>query len=490
VQIPHPWVLSNTAGSCHVHAMDDESDRGPRWEFGSYEIVGELGRGGMGAVFKAIQTHLGRPVALKMFLAESEPEDSDRARFEREATTAARVQHPNIVQVYEAGALHGQSYFAMEYVEGHDLEELTDGGPMPPREAARLLAVVARAVHHLHAHGILHRDLKPSNILVDAEGTPKVTDFGIARLLESRDRDTTTGTVVGSPSYMAPEQATRELGPAGVWTDVHGLGAVLYRLLTGVPPFLAETPMDTMMQAMRSTPRRPRELNPQVPAALEAICVKCLERSPGRRYRTAEEVATDVERFLAGDAVEAAAASPVTRLRRWIARETNLAVHVIGLLLVALTKLAAGVLSTAAPREDLLVAAALGLWAGCSVVLHLLVKRGASPPRVAGAWGALDALFLTGILVGTRGVASPAVVAYSLIIMASGLWLRVWPVVWTTALALLGFLLLVADALLWHTARQLRPDGYVIIGVALLLAGVLMLRHVRRTRTLSRYRPF
>lgn len=460
--------------------MASSDDSAPRWEFGNYEVIGELGRGGMGVVYRARQRNLERPVALKMLVGEGDPRDL--ARFEREAVAAARIDHPGVVRVYEAGQLHGQSYFAMELVEGEDLERRTSEAPLPPREAARLLASVARAVQHLHDQGVLHRDLKPSNILLDADGVPKVTDFGIARFLAAGPGETTTGAVFGSPSYMAPEQASPELGPLGPATDVHGLGAVLYRTLTGQPPNRGETAMETMLQAIRSAPVPPRQIASAVPPALEAICLRCLERSPARRYGSAGEVAADLERFIAGEPVEAAAGGLRDRVRRWLLRETNFAVHLLTLLVVAAAKLAAFL--ARGSRTDLLVGGGVGLWIVACGGLQLLGRR-----RAEGIlWGVTDVAFLTWLLLLTHGVASPALLGYPLVIISAGLWMRVRPVLVTTAASAAACLVLILDAELWHPSRRLPPDGYVIVGVAVLAAGALVARHVRRARALGLHR--
>lgn len=462
-----------------------EPSAGACWQFGDYEVLEELGRGGMGAVYKAVQLSLDRPVALKMIHARYGRLQREMERFWREAKTAARVQHGNIVQIYEAGQLHGQSYFAMEYVEGHDMEEATADGPLSAEQAARYVVRVARAVHHLHTHGVLHRDLKPSNILIDNQDEPKVTDFGIARPLQDERTETTTGTVLGSPCYMAPEQATPEMGRVGPWTDVYGLGAVLYRLLTGRPPFDGRNVLDTMLQAVISTPPRPSTLNPRVPPMLEAICLKCLERSPDRRYGSAELLADDLERFLADEAVEAADLELATRLRRWLLRETHLVVHLLALSIVAMAKLAL-FLQPHAPRALLHVAGALSVWIVGCVILRLLQPLVRRPGAVGVAWAAMDITCLTATLLLATGIASPGVAAFGAIIVASALWVRVGPVAWATLLSLVALLLLMIDSLAWHPARQLTVDGYVIVAVTVCAVSLLVLRHVRRTRALSR----
>jgi serine/threonine-protein kinase len=467
-----------------MSAMGDD-DRVISWAFGPYEVEGLVGRGGMGTVFRARQLQLDRIVALKMIHAEHQSDPADLSRFEREARAAAAVQHPNVVQIFDAGQIHGQSYFAMEYVEGSDLEDETEGGPLAPRVAARHVATVARAVHHLHGHNILHRDLKPSNILIAPDGRPKVTDFGIARILGvgAGPGKTTTGMAMGTPSYMAPEQASDDRGDIGPWTDVHGLGAVLYRLLTGRVPFDGETAMDTMLMAIHKPPPRPRVLNPAVPGALDAICIKCLEKRPDRRYPSAEAVALDLERFLAGDVAEAVRPNLWTHLRRWCERETNLAVHLLALSLVALAKLLSFALAPAGTAPtDLVVALLLGGWIGSGLIIHRLFRREGA---AALAWGALDVLFLTGVLLAVNGARSAALVAYPVIIAGTGLWLRPRPVGVTTVLALAGFGVLVGDSLAWHLDRRLALDGYVIVAVSIVAAGLVTLRQVRRARALG-----
>jgi tRNA A-37 threonylcarbamoyl transferase component Bud32 len=280
-----------------------------------YEIEATLGQGGMGVVYKARQARLNRTVALKMLLpnAVAGPEDLRRFRTEVEATAALR--HAHIVRVHEFGECDGRPYYSMEFIDGPSLQERLDTGPLAGRAAARYLAPVARAVQHAHDHGILHRDVKPSNILLDGEDRPHVTDFGIAKRLTGGDSRTRTGAVVGTPGYMAPEQAAgrKDVGAAA---DVYGLGALLYALLTGRPPFLAETLSDTLRQVLESEPVPPRLLNPNVDRDLETICLKCLEKEPERRYASAAALAEDLERYLVGEPITARSVNLFDRLAR------------------------------------------------------------------------------------------------------------------------------------------------------------------------------
>jgi serine/threonine-protein kinase len=300
---------------------------------GTYEVLDVLGRGGMGVVYKAFQPSLKRVVALKM-IVDALAEATALARFRAEAEAVAQLQHPNIIQIYEIGEHEGRPFLSLEYVDGGTLsKKLTRMLPMP-REAAQMVEVLARAMHFAHQRGIIHRDLKPSNILLTREGTLKISDFGLAKQTRTDAGDaagpvTRTGDVVGTPSYMAPEQASglkRLIGPA---TDVYALGVILYELLTGQPPFASDLPMVAMRRVVMEEPLPPSRLQPRVPRDLETICLTCLEKKPQHRYASAEALADDLRAFLAGDAIRARPASPLERLARWARHQPTTAVLLV-----------------------------------------------------------------------------------------------------------------------------------------------------------------
>jgi len=269
--------------------------------FADYELLEELGRGGMGVVYKARQLSLNRVVALKMMLRGDMASAADLARFRTEAEAAARLDHPTIVPVYEVGEFEGQPYFTMKYVAGTNLARMLAEGPMAARQSAAILAPVARAIQYAHARGVLHRDLKPSNILIDVEGRPHVSDFGLAKRVEGGMNLTLSGAILGTPAHMAPEQAAGTRGKLGPTSDVYSLGTILYQMLTGRPPFQAASPVDTMLLVLEQDPLPPRLMNPRADRELEMIALKCLQKPQDLRYDSAQLLAEDLEAYLADE---------------------------------------------------------------------------------------------------------------------------------------------------------------------------------------------
>jgi eukaryotic-like serine/threonine-protein kinase len=303
--------------------------------FGDYELLDEIARGGMGIVYRARQKSLNRIVAVKVLLFGEFSSDDFVRRFEAEAEAVAALQHPNIVAIHEIGEHDGQRYFSMDYVAGRSLAEIVRECALPPCEAARLLQKLSEAVHYAHQHGVLHRDLKPSNVLIDEFAQPRLTDFGLAKRFEGEATPIPSGQLIGSPNYIAPEQADPRRGGAGPVADVYSLGAILYHSLTARPPFVAESLEQTVHQVLHDEPLPPRVLSSNVPRDLETICLKCLQKNPQRRYLSAQDLADDLSRFLRNEPIRARAIGPVEKLVRAVRRRPALALAVLFLTMAA-----------------------------------------------------------------------------------------------------------------------------------------------------------
>jgi serine/threonine protein kinase/tetratricopeptide (TPR) repeat protein len=303
-------------------------------DFGDYQLLEEVGRGGQGVVFRAYQKSLNRTVALKVIGLGPWATEAHLKRFRREAEAAASLNHPFVVPIHEVGERDGFCYFSMDFVEGGQLDEVVKQEPMAIRQASELIVKVARTVHYAHEHGILHRDIKPGNILFDRNGEPHLTDFGLARIVETESTVTQTLDVLGTPSYMAPEQAVGNNSAVSSATDVYGLGAVLYQLLTGQPPFAGGTTYETIRLLRDTEPRQPRLLNPKVDRDLSTICLKCLEKDPQRRYSSALALAEDLEHWIKHEPIQAHRTGIFTRGRKWVRRNPSTTVFVS--LLIAL----------------------------------------------------------------------------------------------------------------------------------------------------------
>ncbi len=316
-----------------------------------YEIQDELGRGGMGVVYKALHLALNRPVALKMVRSGVRASAVELLRFKAEGETVARLNHPNVVQVHEVGVHAGSPYLVLEYCGGGNLDEKLAGAPLPPRQAAEMVATLARAVHAAHAAGVVHRDLKPANVLLTADGTPKVADFGLAKWAEAGDGMTVTGAVMGTPSYMAPEQASGDTKSIDRRADVYALGAILYACLTGRPPFKGATPLDTLDQVRSHEPASVRSLQPGTPRDLETVCLKCLQKSIGKRYPSAAALADDLDRFLSGNVIQARPVGSRERAWRWCRRNPAVASLLASVLAVSLAGTAASLWSASVAND-------------------------------------------------------------------------------------------------------------------------------------------
>jgi serine/threonine-protein kinase len=361
--------------------------------FGDYELLERIASGGMGVVYKARQLSVNRVVALKMILGGQLATEAEVLRFHAEAEAAAHLDHPNIVPIYEVGEHEGRHYFTMKYVDGGNLASQVDRFRDDPVAAARLLAECAAAVHYGHRRGILHRDLKPGNILLDQEGNPHVSDFGLAKRMDAGSGLTQSGTVLGTPAYMAPEQAAGNAKEITIAADVYSLGAILYELLTGRPPFSAQSPHETIRLVMEQPPARPRVTNPNVDRDLETICLKCLDKDRRQRYRSAEELADELRRYVSGEPIKARPSGRLGRVWRWSRRNPLVAaVTVVAATLLLFTTAGAVYVAkaqVAAREQDVLQSNAYAAdWIAGTALLQLrdycaAVERTAAEQRAA-----------------------------------------------------------------------------------------------------------
>jgi eukaryotic-like serine/threonine-protein kinase len=478
---------------------------------GEYEILEEIARGGMGVVYKARQMPVKRLVALKMILTGQMASNEERQRFLREAELAANLDHPNIVPIYDVSEFQGCPFFSMKLVEGESLSRLIkqkarENSVFEPKAAAQLVVTLARAVHFAHERGFLHCDLKPSNILLERDGRPYVTDFGLAKRASEDSSLSLSGAILGTPSYMAPEQASGARKSLSASTDVYGLGAILYELLTGSPPFHNPTVMETVVEVLERDPLPPRELRPEIPKELETICLKCLEKDPGQRYPSAQALADELVRHLQGEVIDTT--SFVPRLKRWHRREPELVARLGGLLLVALIAQFNYYFMEAASdfRQHYIIQGVLALWALSSFVFQMMTRAGWQADRVRVFWSAADIVFVTieiklfeqVVRALPEGepyvrVVTTLLVGYPILVAASGLWWRVWLVWLTTGMAILAYVWLYADAAVWWRDGSLgwRPSPDLqhskIFVAGLLLIGYVVARQVKRILLLSQY---
>ncbi len=458
--------------------------------FGDYELLEEIARGGMGVVYKARQVSLNRLVAVKMILAGQFASDDEVKRFRSEAQAAASLHHPNLVGIYEVGEYHGHHYYSMPFLQGRTLADLVQSGQWQPgdgTEAARLVAKVARAVQYAHEAGILHRDLKPANILIGADGEPCVADFGLAKRLKAEGSLTITGHLLGTPGFMAPEQARGKSGQSTAATDIYSLGAVLYFLLTGVAPFVADSALDALLLVLEGEAVLPRRINPSVPAALEDICLRCLEKRPEDRYGSAGQLALDLERYLIGDSSALNSRGLSRRVEAWAKRQPALAARLCTVLLcLAIVVTAYQLHPYETLAQHLGVIGVLVSW----LLISWLCQRGLESERhatwVRFLWSAADPAALTAILLIAQAFGSPLVIIYPTLIAASGFWLRVSLVGTTTGMSLLGYVILLVDSS--HRRGVSVPFHWHLLAfVAMVVTGLAVAYLVNRVSALTRF---
>jgi len=458
--------------------------------FGDYELLGEIAHGGMGVVYKARQMSLNRVVALKMILTGRLASEVEVKRFHAEAEAAAHLAHPNIVGIYEVGVQEGQHYFSMQYIEGQSLAQLQAEGRWQAgtgKEAAHLLAKVARAVQYAHDRGILHRDLKPANILIDADGEPHVSDFGLARRIGTDSSLTLEGVVMGTPSFMAPEQATGETKHLSAASDIYSLGALLYFLLTGRPPFVAASPLDTLVQVLEGEVIVPRVINAQVGRDLEQICLRCLEKSAERRYPTALTLAEDLERFVRDEPVQARPPGLQPFFLHWMRRQPALVSRLLGLGICLVIAQATFFFSpTVSLAQHVRIISSLVIWALLSVICQWALEHQGWTRVVPFLWAAVDTVCLTAALWLDEAMPGPLIASFPVLVAASGLWFRVPVVALTSLLAMLGYSFLVFSDFSRHQRLE-QINWHVIFLVLLALTGSIVAYQVHRVRALSRF---
>jgi eukaryotic-like serine/threonine-protein kinase len=469
--------------------------------FGDFELLEEIARGGMGVVYKARQVSLNRVVAVKMILSGQFASEAEVKRFNSEAQAAASLNHPNIVGIYEVGEHRGQHYYSMPFLEGQNLAQLVESGQWRPgdgTEAAGLMVKLAHAVQYAHDAGILHRDIKPGNIIIDREGEPRITDFGLAKRVKGEANLTVTGNVVGTPSFMAPEQARGRSGQSAPAADIYSLGALLYYLVTGRAPFVADSALDALLLALEAEAVLPRRINPLVSGPLEHICMRCLEKRPEDRYATAGELAMDLERFLKGEPLAVNPQAIGRRFEAWAKRKPALAARFCTVLLCM------GIIIGAywwnqhrnLPRYESFgqLVAAIGVLVSWLVTSYLC-QRGVESNRHATwarfVWSAADPVALTANILITQAFDSPLVILYSTLITASGFWLRVSLVTTTTLWSLLGYAVLFLDASHRAFTGNMPPPAHfhrhLLAFVGMIVTGLTVAYLVNRLTVLTRF---
>jgi len=458
------------------------------YDFGRYQILEELGKGGMGVVYKGLQKDLDRLVSIKVILSNRLLVWKNVLRFRSEAKAAASVRHANIVGVYEAGKVLGQHFIAMEYIEGESLAKRNHRCPLNEEEAVRVVARVARAIAHLHLKNIVHLDLKPSNILMDKKDQPFVTDFGLARGLGGRGIGEDTEAIQGTPCYMAPEQARGDETEIGPLCDVYGLGAILYELLTGAPPFKNDDPFETLVKVIEAEPTPLRKVAPNVSKTIEKICLRCLEKKPEKRYSSASDLADDLDCFLAGDVVESTASSLLDQVKCWVRRKPALASHLILMgffLSIEMIWFHVFKIRTAAYHDPLVLI--FVLWGLTSVVCEWFHRkpRLARPTRFV--WAASDVLFLTAVVANAGGITGHLLILLPISLVASGLWFR-RSIVWmATGISLFSYVVLVLHASFFRPDVEIFLDHHFIVLAVLFSLGFLVSLMVRRIELLLSY---
>ncbi len=451
--------------------------------FGRYRLLEQIGRGGMGAVFRAEQPELNREVAIKVILQGELATDAELHRFQHEAQAAASLRHPNIVSIHDVGCTDGLHFFAMDLMPGGSLSQRLQQGPLSDSEAVTLVLQIARAVAYLHERGVIHRDIKPSNIVFDDHGNPCLTDFGLAKSFETDSGQTRTGDLLGTASYMSPEQASGDVRNLSPRTDVYSLGAVLYELITGEPPFRGEGYLDTVLRVIEREPTCPRRIRRGISRDLEQICMKCLEKKPADRYASATLLANDLERHLRGEPIDSPAADLSLRIQRFVRRYPALVVHISVLAAVAVIVALRNMLDVGANRNYMTIQGILVVWALASFALQEAQAKLHGERWTQTLWAIVDTVLITCLIYLAEVPREALLAAYPAFVAASGLWAHQSLVVTSTVTSLVGY-----ATLAFLEPSFATPLHHALILVAIILSvGLAVGIQVRRLRLLSQY---
>ncbi|MEZ6055244.1 MAG: serine/threonine-protein kinase [Planctomycetaceae bacterium] len=453
-------------------------------EFGTYTLLEQIGSGGMGVVFRASHNSLQAPVAIKLIRNSEWASLDEVRRFYQEARAAAGLVHPGIVKVHDVGEWDGHHFLAMDLIEGPSFSQQLRDRSLSLEQGVEVLTSITRAVAYLHERGIVHRDLKPSNILLDVSGRPSVTDFGLAKVFSSDSDQTTTGTLIGTPTYMSPEQAWGHPSDVTPLCDLYSLGAILYEVITGQPPFVEENPLDVLLRVKEDDPTPPSRLNRQCPRDLEQICLRCLEKDPRRRYQSADELADDLDRFQRREPLQLPTVRWGHRLRKWARREPGLLSRWLGQGVAAVTLQGNFLLNDVDPQHHWPVMLVLLAWAVVSWIAQKLRHHPSSMgDAIPYIWSAADGLLYTLLILLAASPRTSLLVGYPLLIVAAGLWGRTRLVWFMTVVCLLGF-----TAFHMASNEPRWPTHYpILVGSIVLLTGSFVAYQVHRLQVLSSY---
>ena len=481
-EVPEPQTLANQP-TTRISTSGSLASNPPQF-LGDYEILEEIDRGGMGVVYKARHQQLNRVVALKLIRSGELASTEEVQRFLSEAEAAASLSHPGIVPIYEVGTYEGLVFYTMAFIEGQSLAELVADGPIDPTDAVRITHKLCNAVEFAHQSGIYHRDLKPANVLINDCGQPVIIDFGLAKIKSHDDSITATGQMLGTPAYMAPEHASGKVRNAGPAADVYALGAILYYLCTGEPPFTGRTAFDVLIQVLDRRPPKPSKLNKQVSREVDQICSRMLEKEPVLRYTSAAELARELQRILTGEPIDMPEETLSQRMVHWWQREPILVAHVAGIGLTTLIVVAAQIYKPDALTPFYSRLVLLLAWLAVSFALQFSVDRLRLRHVAILGWLTTDVVVYTTLIVFARPPRSMLLIGYPMMIVASSLFYQGRYTLFNTLMCILGFSVLAAC---YPQELLLRWDFGAIFVCGMIVICLCMLAMIHRLRGLSRF---